>query len=97
MSSTNESAAWFNDPEFQQYITDLKAFISLFPPGKMNDELWQLVCTLYDKHDEVNWQYSDRFNIYAMYKLLGNLCNSLQAIVAYFEPPMKPDVPADER
>jgi hypothetical protein len=57
MSSTNEPGAQqfpLNDPEFQRYITNLKTFISLFPPGKMKEELWHLACTLYEKHDEAN-------------------------------------------
>ncbi len=92
MSSANESAASFNDPELQRYVTNLKKFISLFPPGKMNEELWQLACFIYDKQEETGWQYSERFNIYGMYSLLSELCNSIQAIVAYFEPPMNADI-----
>ncbi len=85
MSSTNESAGWFNDPELQRYISNLKTFISLFPPGKMNDELWQLACFIYDKHEETGWQYSERFNVYGMYRLLSDLCVTMQKIVEYFE------------
>jgi hypothetical protein len=87
MSSANESAARFNDPELQRYVTNLKTFISLFPPGQMNEELWRLACLLYNKHNEADWRYSGRFNVYGMYMLLSNLCNSMQEIVAYFYAP----------
>jgi hypothetical protein len=87
MSSANESAAqqFHSDPELRRYVSNLKTFISFFPPGKMNEELWHLACVLYNKHDESNWQYSERFNVYGMYMLLSGLCNSMQQIVAYFD------------
>jgi hypothetical protein len=74
-----------NDPDLQRYLSNLKAFLSLFPPDKMNEELWQLACFVYEKQDETNWQYSERFNVYGMYKLLSGLCSSLEGIVRYFE------------
>ncbi len=100
MSTNNDSGAPqspLNDPEFQRYINNLKAFIALFPPGKMSEELWHLACTLYEKHDEADWQHSGRFTICGMYKRLTKLCKSMQAIVAYFEPQMNADNGADER
>ncbi len=74
-----------NDPELQQYLADLKSFLSLFPPDKMNDELWNLACFVYDKKDETNWKPGERFKVYGMYKLLSGLCSSLEGIVRYFE------------
>jgi hypothetical protein len=94
MNSANESAArQFNDPDMQRYLSNLKTFLSLFPPGKMNEELWKFACMLYYKHEETNWQYSERFNVYGMYMLLSELCNSMQQIVAYFD--VQDNGPAD--
>ncbi len=87
MSLTNDPTGQFpfNDPDLKRYVSNLKAFISLFPPGKMNVELWHLACLLYDKHDETNWQYSERFKVCGMYRLLRKVCDSMEKIVWYFE------------
>jgi hypothetical protein len=94
MSSINESAGrqFHSDPELQRYITNLKTFISLFPPGKMNEELWQLACFVYNKQEETGWQYIERFNVYGMYKLLSDLCVTMQKIVEYFERGCEPQM-----
>jgi hypothetical protein len=94
MSSANESSAQqfpHSDPDLRRYVSNLKEFISFFTPGKMKEEIWHLACVLYEKHDEANWQYSERFNVYGMYGLLSNLCNSMQQIVAYFDEAGKKD------
>lgn len=70
-------------------IRHIQEFVSLFPPGKMEEEVMQLACIVYEKRPGI-YDREQRSNILCMFNMLKKVCIAMQHVSTELGPLTRP-------